>query len=154
MIEILVDYGFVRTDFVYEPGQFSIRGGIIDIFSYGNEWPYRIELFDDEVESIRTFNPTNQLSVQNIATVSIIPNINVKFKQNQKVPLFDVLDANSVVWVKDFDVLLDKLQICFDKCEEFAKVLKLEKIVNSNKRLKKEHLYIQMRRWLQSAITI
>lgn len=124
MIEILVDYGFVRTDFVYEPGQFSIRGGIIDIFSYGNEWPYRIELFDDEVESIRTFNPTNQLSVQNIATVSIIPNINVKFTQNQKVPLFDVLDANSVVWVKDFDVLLDKLQICFDKCEEFAKVLK------------------------------
>ena len=124
MIEILVDYGFIRTDFVYEPGQFSIRGGIIDIFSYGNEWPYRIELFDDEVESIRTFNPINQLSVQNIATVSIIPNINVKFKQNQKVPLFDVLDANSVVWVKDFDVLLDKLQICFDKCEEFAKVLK------------------------------
>ena len=124
MIEILVDYGFIRTDFVYEPGQFSIRGGIIDIFSYGNEWPYRIELFDDEVESIRTFNPINQLSVQNIATVSIIPNINVKFKQNQKVPLFDVLNANSVVWVKDFDVLLDKLQICFDKCEEFAKVLK------------------------------
>lgn len=124
MIEILVDYGFERTDFVYEPGQFSIRGGIIDIFSYGNEWPYRIELFDDEVESIRTFNPTNQLSVQNIATVSIIPNINVKFKQNQKVPLFDVLDDNSVVWVKDFDVLLDKLQICFDKCEEFARVLK------------------------------
>jgi len=124
MIEILVDYGFVRTDFVYEPGQFSIRGGIIDIFSYGNEWPYRMELFDDEVESIRTFNPTNQLSVQNIATVSIIPNINVKFTQNQKVPLFDVMDANSVVWVKDFDVLLDKLQICFDNCEEFAKVLK------------------------------
>ena len=124
MIEILVDYGFIRTDFVYEPGQFSIRGGIIDIFSYGNEWPYRIELLDDEVESIRTFNPINQLSVQNIATVSIIPNINVKFKQNQKVPLFEVLDANSVVWVKDFDVLLDKLQICFDKCEEFAKVLK------------------------------
>ena len=124
MIEILVDYGLIRTDFVYEPGQFSIRGGIIDIFSYGNEWPYRIELFDDEVESIRTFNPINQLSVQNIATVSIIPNINVKFKQNQKVPLFDVLNANSVVWVKDFDVLLYKLQICFDKCEEFAKVLK------------------------------
>ena len=124
MIEILVDYGFIRTDFVYEPGQFSIRGGIIDIFSYENEWPYRIELFDDEVESIRTFNPINQLSIQNIATVSIIPNINVKFKQNQKVQLFDVLDDNSVVWVKDFDVLLDKLQICFDKCEEFAKVLK------------------------------
>lgn len=126
MIELLVEYGFTRTDYVYEPGQFSIRGGIIDIFSYGNEWPYRIELFDDEVESIRTFNPTNQLSVSNITKVSIIPNINSKFKQDQKVPVFEVLPENSVVWIKDFDVLLDKLQICFEKSEEFAKTLKVK----------------------------
>ncbi|MDX1686315.1 MAG: transcription-repair coupling factor, partial [Saprospiraceae bacterium] len=53
VIELLVQFGFERTDFVYEPGQFSIRGDIVDIFSFGNEWPYRIELFDDEVESIR-----------------------------------------------------------------------------------------------------
>ena len=50
LIEVLVEYGFERVDFVYEPGQFSIRGGIVDIFSYGNEWPYRIELFDEDVE--------------------------------------------------------------------------------------------------------
>ena len=56
VIEVLVEYGFERTDFVYEPGQFSIRGGIVDLFSWGNELPYRIELFDDEVESIRTFD--------------------------------------------------------------------------------------------------
>ena len=71
-IEVLVEFGFNRTEFVYEPGHFSIRGGIIDVFSYGNEWPYRIELFDDIVESIRTFNPTNQLSIRQIRKVNII----------------------------------------------------------------------------------
>ena len=86
IIEVLVEYGFERVDFVYEPGQFSIRGGIVDIFSFGNEWPYRVELFDDEIESIRTFNPANQLSVKNIQRVNIIPNINSSFKQQEKVP--------------------------------------------------------------------
>jgi len=85
LIEMLVDYGFERVDFVFEPGQFSIRGGIIDIFSYGNEWPYRVELFDDEVESIRTFDPTTQLSKLKIAKVSIIPNVNTRFSKDQKV---------------------------------------------------------------------
>lgn len=123
IIEVLVEYGFERVDFVYEPGQFSIRGGIVDIFSYGNEWPYRIELFDEEIESIRTFNPTTQLSLKNIERVSIIPNINSGFKQNQKVPFFSVFSKNTVVWVRDFDIVLDKLQQCFEKSEDFAKTL-------------------------------
>ena len=84
IIEVMVEYGFERVDFVYEPGQFSIRGGIIDIFSYGNEWPYRIELFDDEVESIRTFDPTSQLSKMKISRVSIVPNINTRFSRDQE----------------------------------------------------------------------
>ena len=123
MIEILTDYGFQREDFVYEPGQFSIRGGIIDIFSYGNEWPYRIELFDEEIESIRTFNPTSQLSLKNIERVSIIPNINSGFKQEEKVPFFSVFSKNTIVWIRDLDIILDKLQQCFEKVEDFAKTL-------------------------------
>ena len=123
IIEVLVEYGFERMDFVYEPGQFSIRGGIVDIFSFGNEWPYRVELFDDEIESIRTFNPANQLSVQNIQRVSIIPNINSSFKQQQKVPLFDVFGEGTTVWIRDFDMLLDRLQICFEKVEDYSKAL-------------------------------
>lgn len=123
MIEILTSYGFSREDFVYEPGQFAIRGGIIDIFSYGNEYPYRVELFDEEVESIRTFNPTTQLSVRKIAKVSIIPNINTKFRRDQKVSLFQVLKEDTAIWVKDFQVLLDKLQICFEKAEAFAQTV-------------------------------
>ncbi len=120
LIEILAEYGFERVDFVYEPGQFSIRGGIIDIFSYGNEWPYRIELFDEEVESIRTFDPTTQLSRMKIAKVTIVPNINTKFSRDQKVSLLQVLPPDTVIWVKDFQMILDKLQICFEKAEEFA----------------------------------
>ncbi|MEO1514507.1 MAG: transcription-repair coupling factor [Bacteroidota bacterium] len=120
LIELLVEYGFERMDFVYEPGQFSIRGGIVDIFSYGNEWPYRVELFDDEVESIRTFDPLTQLSKMKIAEVSIVPNINTKFDQSQKVSLFQVLPTQTTIWIKDYQMLLDKLQLCFEKAEEFA----------------------------------
>ncbi|MFN7120211.1 MAG: CarD family transcriptional regulator, partial [Saprospiraceae bacterium] len=125
LIEVLVEYGFKREDFVYEPGQFSIRGGIVDVFSYGNELPYRIELFDEDVESIRTFDPLTQLSQQNIVQVSIVPNINTKFSRDQKVSLFQVLKEDVVIWIKDFELLLDKLQQCFEKAEAFAKTISI-----------------------------
>ena len=119
-IQVLVEYGFKRADFVYEPGQFSIRGGIVDLFSFGNELPYRIELFDDEVESIRTFDPLTQLSKQQLGFVNIVPNLNTRFGQDQKVSLFQVLPAKTVLWIKDFQFLLDRLQYCFEKAEQFA----------------------------------
>lgn len=123
IIEILIEYGFKRQDFVYEPGQFSIRGGIVDIFSYGNEYPYRIELFDDEIESIRTFDPLEQLSVENVEYVSIVPNINTKFTREQKTSIFEVLPANTTIWMKDFQLLMDKLNECFKRAEDFAQNL-------------------------------
>lgn len=119
-IQVLVEYGFERTDFVYEPGQFSIRGGIVDLFSFGNELPYRIELFDEEVESIRTFDPLTQRSSQSISQVRIVPNLNTRFRQDQKVSLFRVLPENTVIWVRDFQFLLDRLQYCFEKAEQYA----------------------------------
>ncbi len=120
VIQVLVEYGFERTDFVYEPGQFSIRGGIVDLFSFGNELPYRIELFDDEVESIRTFDPLTQLSKQSISRVRIVPNLNTRFRQDQKVSLFRILPENTVIWIRDFQFLLDRLQYCFEKAEQYA----------------------------------
>ena len=123
LIDLLIQYGFERVDFVYEPGQFSIRGGIFDIFSFGNEWPYRVELFDDEVESIRTFDPTTQLSKRKIASVSIVPNINTRFDQTQKVSLFKVLPENTVLVIENLNVLLDKLPICFEKADAFARTV-------------------------------
>ncbi|MEL6987039.1 MAG: transcription-repair coupling factor, partial [Bacteroidota bacterium] len=124
LIEVLVEYGFEREEFVFEPGQFSIRGGIIDIFSYGNDWPYRIELFDEEVESIRTFDPISQLSKQNIALLNLVPNINTRFNKDQKVSLFNVLPENAVIWIEDYQFLLDRLLACFEKAEKFAKTIK------------------------------
>ena len=123
LIEILVEYGFSREDFVYEPGQFSVRGGIVDIFSYGNDYPYRVDLFDDEVESIRTFNPTTQLSVQKIASVSIVPNINTKFTPDQKVSILTILPENTAIWIQDFQTVIDKLQICEERANEFAETI-------------------------------
>lgn len=120
IISVMVEYGFSREDFVYEPGQFSIRGGIVDIFSYGNEWPYRVDLFDDEVESIKTFDPLTQLSQKNIGRVSIVPNMNTQFNPEDKVSILKVLSENCVVWLQDFNMLLEKLNICVKKAEEIA----------------------------------
>ncbi len=75
------DYGFERTDFVYEPGQFAIRGGILDIYSFGNDKPYRIELFGNEVDSIRIIDPETQLSERKLLQVSIIPNVDTQFER-------------------------------------------------------------------------
>ena len=120
IISVLVEYGFHREDFVYEPGQFSIRGGIVDIFSYGNEWPYRIDLFDDEVETIKTFDPLSQLSIKNIGRVSIVPNMNTQFNPEDKVSILKVLPEKTVVWLQDFTALLDRLNVCVQKAEEIA----------------------------------
>ena len=82
MLARFVSLGFRREDFVYEPGQFAMRGGILDIYSFGNEHPYRIELFDTEVDSIRIFNPETQLSERKLLQVSILPNVETKFDTN------------------------------------------------------------------------
>jgi len=125
IITVLVEYGFKRQEFVYEPGQFSIRGGIIDIFSYGNEYPYRVELFDEEIESIRTFDPLEQRSVDQVEYVSIIPNINTKFEREQKTSIFEVLPPNTYIWMRDFQLLMDKLNEAFSKANEFGQQLTL-----------------------------
>jgi transcription-repair coupling factor (superfamily II helicase) len=75
--ELLFEYKFERVDFVTQPGEFSIRGGIVDIFSFANDYPYRVELFGDEIDSIRTFDPGSQLSIKHFQQVRIVPNIRV-----------------------------------------------------------------------------
>jgi len=109
LLERFVTLGFRREDFVYEPGQFAMRGGILDIYSFGNEHPYRIELFDTEVDSIRIFNPETQLSERKLLQVSILPNIETKFDTQEKISLLDYLPENTVVWAKDLDFTISKL---------------------------------------------
>jgi len=148
IIEVLVEYGFERVDFVYEPGQFSIRGGIVDIFSYGNEWPYRIELFDDEVESIRTFDPSTQLSKQEIGRITIIPNINTRFGKEQKVSLLEVLPQQSLIWIAQPGILKDRLQECGDAIDTFSKNIgQLED--EQLKRVLKENAFVDPVRFIE-----
>jgi transcription-repair coupling factor (superfamily II helicase) len=105
LLELFVMYGFERTDFVYEPGQFALRGGILDIYSFGNEKPYRVELFGNDVDSIRIFDPETQLSERKLLQVSIIPNIETQFESDDKISLLEFLQEQTVVWLKDWDVI-------------------------------------------------
>ncbi len=143
IIELLVEYNFERVDFVYEPGQFSIRGGIVDIFSYGNEWPYRVELFDEEVESIRTFNPTTQLSIQSIRKISIIPDVNKEFDAKDKVSVFNVFNENTVIWIEDAQMLIDRILYCEEAAEKYAANIIQEKDDELLVQLLKERAFIK-----------
>ena len=104
LMEKLVQLGFTHTDFVYEPGQFALRGGILDIYSFGNEHPYRIELFGDEVDSIRLFEAESQLSVRKLLQVTLIPNLEAGPGKGEKTSLFDFLPENTIWWVKDISL--------------------------------------------------
>lgn len=120
MMDVLLEYEFKRVDFVYEPGQFSIRGGIVDVFSLGNPWPFRVELFDDEVESIRSFDPLTQLSKEAKEVIHIIPDFSALEEQTQKISMLEILPQNTIVVAHDFQFLLDQLLICFEKAEAFG----------------------------------
>src|SRR5215213_475123 len=109
VMEKLVNYGFARTDFVYEPGQFALRGGILDIYSFGNEKPYRIELFGNDVDSIRIFDPESQLSERKLLQVTIIPNVETQFDSAEKISLMDFLPSNTVVWMQDWEITGDRM---------------------------------------------
>src|SRR5450432_1403728 len=111
LMEKFVQYGFERTDFVYEPGQFALRGGILDIYSFGNEKPYRVELFGNDVDSIRIFDPETQLSERKLLQVSIIPNIETQFDDKEKVSLLEFLPENTAVWLQDWDVIKEKMLV-------------------------------------------
>ncbi|MDQ3141761.1 MAG: transcription-repair coupling factor [Bacteroidota bacterium] len=120
VIHRLVHYGFERVDFVFEPGQFSIRGGIFDVFSFVSDFPYRIELNDDIIESIRSFDTISQLSLLNIGRFSIIPNINSDYKNEEKQNIFDILPEQTILWIKDLEDIKDRLQKCFEEAERFG----------------------------------
>ncbi len=157
LMQKFVELGFKREDFVYEPGQFAMRGGILDIYSFGNEHPYRLELFGNEVDSIRIFNPETQLSERKLLQVSILPNIETKFDTKEKISLLDYLPQNTIVWAKDLDFTIGRLakmehdlpdsftlgQIAIDHDEDWIKELTKDDFETSEQwaaQVKKRHL--------------
>lgn len=116
--ETLFEYSFERVDFVVEPGQFSVRGGIVDVFSFSHDQPYRIEFFGDEVESIRTFDIESQLSIDKVKKLNLIPNVENKVMLEKRESFFDYITDSMVVWVKSVALSAKKLDELFAKGEE------------------------------------
>lgn len=124
LTELLQTYDFEPTDFVYEAGQFSVRGGILDVFSYAHDLPYRIELFGNEIDSIRTFDPVSQLSKENIKEINIIPNVQTKLLAETRQSFLSFIPKNSKIWFKDYQQTLDTIEKYFIKAtENFDQIL-------------------------------
>ncbi|HIP32058.1 MAG TPA: transcription-repair coupling factor [Crocinitomicaceae bacterium] len=117
--ETLMDVGFDRVDFVYEPGQFSIRGGIIDVFSYSNDHPFRIEFFGDDVESIRTFDASTQLSINTHKHFNIVPNIQGGMVKEGNATFFDFVGETATIWINSVEHSTDKIT------KEYKKAVKI-----------------------------
>ena len=129
----LSDYGFERSDFVYEPGQFAIRGGILDIYSFGNDKPYRIELFGNDVDSIRIIDPESQLSERRLLQVSIIPNIETQFNNEEKISVVGFLPENTVVWIQDAELVKQRMNDSLEELDSFLEFTNNnERVTNRN----------------------
>ena len=113
--EFLHSYDFEKTDFVYEAGQFAVRGGIIDVFSFAHELPYRIELLGEEVDSIRSFDPGSQLSVESLDKVSLMPNVQTRLVKEDRQSLLAFMTSSTRLWIKDVQLTTDILDKCFQK---------------------------------------
>ena len=107
----LRDFGFVETDYVYEPGQFAVRGSILDIYSYSCEFPFRIDFFGDEIDTIRTFNIEDQLSRDRREAIEIVPELSNL--ESVKQPFLHFLDEKAVVAMKDFSFIYDRIDQIF-----------------------------------------
>ena len=115
--EILFEYNFNRVDFVTEPGDFSVRGGIIDVFSFSNDEPFRIEFFGDEIDSIRTFDVETQLSKEKLRKASIMSNVENKTLQEKRESFLQYIASNTVIFLKNKDLLIGKLDKLFSRAE-------------------------------------
>lgn len=111
--QVLAEYKFERVDFVFEPGQYAMRGSIIDIFSYSFDFPYRIDFFGDEVDSIRTFDVVSQLSKSKYDKISIIPDIQTKIEEKQ-IPFLDFINPNTKIFATDLSFIFDKIEDIFN----------------------------------------
>ena len=126
--EVLFEYQFKRVDFVSEPGEFAVRGGIVDVFSFSHDEPYRIEFFGNDVDSIRTFDVESQLSTGSTKRISIIPNVEDKLIHEERGSFLNYIPSNTVVFTKNKDVLQNRLDLLFEKAgkafEELSQEIK------------------------------
>jgi transcription-repair coupling factor (superfamily II helicase) len=145
--EVLFEYEFKRVDFITEPGEFSVRGGIVDVFSFSNDNPYRIEFFGDEVESIRSFDVATQLSILQQKKITIIPNVENKFFQENRESFLDYISEKTVVFIQNTEYLLSQLDKQFAKAEEA-----FEKLSKDIKHSTPEQLFLNQTTFIKRAV--
>ncbi len=104
----LLDLGLIKTDYVYEPGQFAVRGSLLDVYSYSSELPYRIDFFGDEIDSIRTFQVDDQLSKDKVKSIQILPEL--ASVTESKIPVTDFLPSDTIIVAKDLLFVRDKIE--------------------------------------------
>ena len=130
LIDILDDFGFERSDLVYQAGQYSIRGGIIDVFSFSQENPYRIELFGDTIDSLRTFDILTQLSIEEKESFNILPNFTLSQEQITKTSFTKWFNDKTILWVNQADLCLAKFMQIEEKQNSNDTFLKSKEILN------------------------
>ena len=145
--EVLFEYNFKRVDFVSEPGEFSVRGGIIDVFSFSNDNPYRIEFFGNEVDSIRTFDVETQLSLEKQKKISIIPNVENKFLQENRESFLNYITPKTVLFIQETELVLSQFDKLFDKATEA-----FGKLSGEIKHASPEELFINQSSFVKKAL--
>ena len=145
--EILFEYEFKRVDFITEPGEFSVRGGILDVFSFSNDNPYRIEFFGNEVDSIRTFDVETQLSIEKQNKITIIPNLENKFIQENRESFLDYISDKTVLCIENTAFLTSQLDKLFTKAIET-----FDKLSKDVKHASPEHLFLNEEGFLRKAL--
>ncbi|MBQ0907651.1 transcription-repair coupling factor [Flavobacterium sp. F-328] len=145
--EVLFEYEFKRVDFITEPGEFSVRGGIVDVFSFSNDNPYRIEFFGDEVESIRTFDVATQLSILPQKKIAIIPNVENKVFQENRESFLDYISEQTVICIQNTENLCTELDKQFARAETaFAK------LSQEIKRSEPEQLFLNQTQFIKRSL--
>ncbi|NNT70934.1 transcription-repair coupling factor [Flavobacterium sp. IMCC34852] len=145
--EVLFEYEFKRVDFITEPGEFSVRGGILDVFSFSNDNPYRIEFFGNEVDSIRTFDVATQLSVEKQTKITIIPNLENKFIKENRESFLDYISDKTVLCIENTEFLTSQLDKLFGKAIET-----FDKLSKDVKHASPEHLFLNQEGFLRKAL--
>ncbi|PZO29251.1 MAG: transcription-repair coupling factor [Flavobacteriaceae bacterium] len=145
--EVLFEYEFKRVDFITEPGEFSVRGGIVDVFSFSNDNPYRIEFFGNEVDSIRTFDVESQLSVEKQNKITIIPNLENKFIKENRESFLDYINDKTILWIENTELVLAQLDKLFEKATET-----FDKLSKDIKHASPEHLFLNQEGFLRKAL--
>ncbi|QOH25696.1 transcription-repair coupling factor [Flavobacterium columnare] len=145
--EVLFEYDFKRVDFITEPGEFSVRGGILDVFSFSNDNPYRIEFFGNEVDSIRTFDVSTQLSIETKTKITIIPNFENKLLEEKRESFLEYINPKTSIFIQNTDLLLNNLDKLFAKAEE-----SFEKLSKDLKHATPNELFVNQETFIKQAL--